>query len=458
MSAQKRSLGERLATGILWAAFFFAVGFAVANLAVVQNTLIAFNSGAYRERRATVRDPLDRQLKIWKKVPHALDGGAVLVGAEYSKSLALMLVDEDGKVLHRWQAENRLFNPGTLGWWKQVTTDEGFAIHDAALLPGGDVIFLQALMDVNNFRGQRLARMDKDSHILWEVPGNYHHMIDIAGDPERIFTISSRLAGNLPGAGRPLKGVAYMEDWIESFGMDGKKLGEWSVTDAFARSPYHNWVSSFELDPDMRESQRVNMPDGRTLYDLLHLNSVQYLDASRIASVPNAREGDLLLSFRGLDLIAAMRPSTGQIVWAMKGPWRHQHTVRAEPDGYIYLYDNEGRRFVTSYDERTPVEQKESRILRYRAGTGLIDEIYSGLDIYSAFLGYYHPLSGGNWLISSPQHAAIVVVSPEKKVIWTMRTFDSMELGQAPRAKQISSVHYYPAGYLPFLNAQGKTP
>jgi len=442
----------------LGAFFLICVGYNLASVESISRALKYYTSyKAVLERRTYAKDPLDKQLTVWSRAPHALEGGALLIGSEYSQNLALMLVDEQGHILHRWQAENKLFNPNVLQWWKTIAMEEGFSLHDALLQPNGDVIFIQKLMDVNNFSGQRLARMDRDSNILWQVPGNFNHFIEIAGNPQHIYVPDSRLVKELPEVGPKLNNTSYLEDWIVAFTLDGRKINEWSVVDAFARSPYRHWLTSFAIDPDMDDVQRIEMPDGRVLYDLFHLNSVQYLDAVKARALPGAIEGDLLLSFRGLNALAVLRPSTRQIVWAAKGPWQHQHNVRVGNDGKLYIYDNEGKRVVTSYDGRTPTEAKLTRLVTYNPFNGQLDEIWSGQDLYSAYLGYYYHLPNGSWILSSPQHASIFVVSPEKAITWMLRTVPDPTPGEVPHRKQISTVHYYSAAELSFLKISETT-
>jgi hypothetical protein len=450
MPGENSSAFEKIAKVVLRTAVVFGIGFAVAESESVQKVLNDILSGALKDELSQyTNETLESHLTVWSTAPHALDGGAVLIGPEYSKQLALLLVNEEGHVLHRWQVENRIFNTEELAWWKALTLYEGFAIDDAHLLPSGDVIFIQLDMGVNNYRGQRLARMDRDSHILWQVPGNFHHHIDIAQD--RIFAITSRLIDEVPEAGPKLTNIRYLDDWVETYTLDGKRTDGWSITDAFVHSPYRNWLASFDIDvPDV---QRITTFDGQTLYDLTHINSVQYLDALKAKALPRAQAGDLLISFRALSALAVFRPSTRQIVWACKGPWRHQHNAQVGQDGMLYIYDNDGRQTVASSEGGRPIEQKLSSVIRYDPFTGQKEDIFASTDLHSFFLGDYAPLSGGKWIVDSPLHARVLVLSPKKKVLWELRTVSYEQPNEIPRRKEISMMHYYPASALSFLTA-----
>jgi hypothetical protein len=451
MSEDERGIMEKAATAIIRAALFFIAGFVVAQMPPVQHALTAAMSHEGRsELLQYTSDAVDKGITTWSTKPHALKGGAVLLGIKFSTGLALLLVGEDGHILHRWTAENRIFNPDILTWWGTVTTRKGFSVDDAQLLPQGDVILIQVQMDVNNFRGQRLVRLDSESHVVWQVPGNFHHLIDLAGNPQSIYTTTSRLVTALPEVGPPIKNVGYMEDWVEVYTMDGKKTHEWSIIDAFARSPYRTWLTSFEIDiPDL---QRINIPRGHILYDLFHLNSVQYLDAMKAKALPGAQEGDLLLSLRGLNALAVFRPKTGTIVWAGKGPWRHQHNARVDDDGKLYIFDNEGRQVIKPDAWAQAKEELQTRVIRYNPYNGQMEEIFASPQLNSFYLGNYQQLADGSWLICSPQRSRIFLLSADKSIDWEMRTVPNLAVEDVPLGKQISMMHYYPASALSFLN------
>jgi hypothetical protein len=432
---------KRAAIGVLGLGIF-CLGIHAGHLYSVQSLKTYATQGQLEaEMLPYANDPLDRQLTVRSKVTDALEGGALLIGVQYSKSLACLLVDGQGRVLKRWDVEHRLFNPAIMQWWrKEIPMSEGFGIDDARLLPGGSIVFSQTLTNVNSFRGQRLALMDRDSRILWQVPGNFHHFIDIAGIPPTIYTLTAHLRNDFPYVASAQDKVSFLDDYVEIYAMDGKKLDEISIVQAFQRSPYGNWLSSFEIS--LPELQRVVQPDGAVLYDLLHTNSVQYLDAFNAAALPFARSGDLLLSFRGLNAIAVLRPSSRQIVWVTKGPFLHQHDAEVR-DGKAYIYDNEG--LGTTVDS-------PSRVIRYDPTTNAAFEVYSSPALHTPYLGNYDRLPDGSWIISAPQRGRVIVVTPAKQVVWELRTIPDFARVVIPHRKEISFVHYYPGSQLRWLN------
>lgn len=451
MAHTKRSPLEKIATIILLAAGLFSAGFYAAQSKYGKSAVDVASGNQWRmDMQSYAHDPLDKQLAVWGTAADALEGGAVLIGAEYSQGLAMLLINGEGKVLNRWTLENKVFNPDISQWWKTLNMTEGFAIDDAHLMHNGDAIFVQENMDVNNYRGQRLARMDKDSHIVWQVIGNFHHYLHVDEAAGKIYAISSRLRDEVPQVGPKLQNVTYLDDWVEVFTTDGKRLDGWSITDAFANSPYREWLTSFEMN--VPEVQRITTQDGKLLYDLFHINSVQHLDAAAARALPGGEAGDILISMRTLSALVLFRPSTQQIVWAGKGPFLHQHSAQVRTDGKLYLYDNEGRQVVTSLDGVTPFEQTQSRVIRFDPFTNRVEEVAAAAELKSFFLGNYEQTPSGAWVVSSPEQARVAVMSPKAdKVIWQLRTVPYPEQYEVPRWKRISFMHYYPPSALTFL-------
>jgi len=452
-------IAATLAAIILWTFIIFCAALWTSQTDTFQRVLKDFDSGvAQAELLPYAKDSFDKQLTVWKDIPNALQGGALLIGSQFHLNPALMLVDGDGKILHSWDLEKQLFNRDILSWWKEPLSLDVFAVDDAHLLPDGDVIFTQDLRDLQNFRGQRLARMDWNSHILWQATGAFHHEFDIGGSPRKIYAMLSEMRAELPFIGPKLKNVHYLDDVICAYSLQGKKLDSWPISEAFVNSSYRNLYASFEIDlPDI---QRIKSPDGKqVLYDPVHLNSVQYLDAVHAKAIPLAQEGDLLISLRGINTLAVLRPSSRKIIWASTGPWRHQHYARVGDDGKLYVYDNEGAGVhFTETANRELKEELQSRVLRYDPLNANWDEIYSSPRLHSYWRGYYYALSGGYTIISSPQQSRVIVVTRDKKVVWELRGVPDRDMQVVPYQKQISTVRYYPPDALAFLKQQGNKP
>ena len=88
-----------------------------------------------------------------------------------------------------------------------------------------------------------------------------------------------------------------------------------------------------------------------TGFDVFHANAVKILDRT-IEGL--CRKGDLLLSFRSLDLLAVIDPVGGALRWTW-GPGRleEQHDPSLLENGRILVFDNGTRRGESTASSRS---------------------------------------------------------------------------------------------------------
>jgi hypothetical protein len=138
---------------------------------------------------------------------------------------------------------------------------------------------------------------------------------------------------------------------------------------------------------------------GKTAYDLIHMNSVTYAG------------GDLVFSGKGVNAVYRVRRSSGKIVWKLGGthrreslrvlrdPYRRvplaaQHDARVWPDGTVSAHDN------GEFEHR-----RLPRIARYRIDARkrtatLVEDVRDRRLHASYCCGSGTRLSGGRWLVS----------------------------------------------------------
>src|ERR1700753_1173108 len=123
MAGKQHNLSARAAEGgrrFLKLFLVFFLGFVVAHTDTVQRIEKNAGNGELADAVfSNVNDSYDQQIFV-QGIPHALQGGAVLIGPEFSRRLALLLVGEGGQILHRWTVDNDLFNPEIGQWWKKL--------------------------------------------------------------------------------------------------------------------------------------------------------------------------------------------------------------------------------------------------------------------------------------------------------------------------------------------------
>jgi hypothetical protein len=188
----------------------------------------------------------------------------------------------------------------------------------------------------------------------------------------------------------------YLEDFVVVLSPDGEQLKKVSLTRAMAQS-------RFKL-------LHLAIPD-YALGDPLHANSVQYITAEQAKSFPFAKEGDVLLSFRDMSALAVVSIETGEMVWAMRGPWLWQHDASLLPNGHITLFDNLGG-FR---------DDNAARVLEVDPKTGAVLWSYQGDEsrpFHSPLRSSVETLPNGNVLITESDGGRIFEVTRQGEIVW----------------------------------------
>ena len=107
-----------------------------------------------------------------------------------------------------------------------------------------------------------------------------------------------------------------------------------------------------------------------SLSDPFHHNDIDVLSEDRAALFPDFEAGDLLLSFRSINLIVAIDPDTLKVKWYKTGEFSRQHDPDWSPDGSITLYDNQSHN-VYSRILRFDLETNETTVALDGAEHGL---------------------------------------------------------------------------------------
>jgi hypothetical protein len=285
------------------------------------------------------------------------------------------LVDLRGRVVQRWRYEfdracpGRGAEPGDLGrtWWRRVR-----------LLPNGDLLAI--------FDYLAVIRLDRDSRLLWARCAGYHH--DLVTDREgRILILKAEL-GELETDGGPR---TVVEEFVERLSAEGEPEGKFSLLAALAESPHRATLLGAPADEP----------------DLLHANSLVLL-RGRIPSPSGAfAAGNLLVSMRALDLVAAFDPARRSVTWALVGPWRAQHEATETEEGTLVVFSNLDRNGsrVVEVDPRT-----EQVVWSYEDGFS------------SPVCGASQRLSNGNTMVVDSTGGRAFEVTRGGRVVWEFRS------------------------------------
>jgi hypothetical protein len=380
------------------------------------------------------------------------DGFTLVTTTEASRAT---LLDMRGNIVHRWELPFSRSWP-TAPHVRRPLSDDRVHWFRGYLYPNGDLLAVYHALGDTPY-GYGLAKMDRDSNLLWTFSANVHHDVDV-GEDGTIFTLTQKYVDPPPGA--PKCGDSrHLADYLVVLSPQGKKLKEIPILEAFRDSPFALLLSAIDkpivkgAPPSVISPVPSAIGDLDTVAalspmshdprhgDLLHVNSVRVLRQSQAARFPLFKAGDVLLSVRNLDALAVLNVDTGRVVWAARGPWRRQHDADFLDNGNLLVYDNLG-------------SLAQSRVLEYNPQTQAIAWSYTGENStpIQAFLrGTVDRLANGNTLIVDPDGQRILEVTPAKKRVWECCCpVHSQERDEDPFRGAITGARRYPAD-LPFL-------
>lgn len=305
---------------------------------------------------------------------------------------AAHLIDMDGRVVHEWRRPySEVWNEQSAV--KKPQPDSLILMDKARLLPNGDLLAIYAAAGDTPW-GYGMVKMDRDSDVIWSYLAHTHHDFDIAPDG-RILVLTNAFSSDKPeGLGK--LDEPYLEDFVVVLSPDGEELKKIPLTRALAQSRFkllHLAIPSYALG------------------DPLHANSVQYITAEQARSFPFANEGDVLLSYRDISAVAIVSVETGEMVWAMRGPWLWQHDASLLSNGHITLFDNLGG-FR---------EENAARVLEIDPRSGAVMWSYQGDEahpFHSPLRSSAETLPNGNVLITESDGGRIFEVTRAGEIVW----------------------------------------
>jgi hypothetical protein len=328
-----------------------------------------------------------------------------------------LLIDMRGEVVHQWHVPfSKLWpDPPHL---RGPIRDEAVYFNDGHVYPNGDLlVVIEGPINLHNSsNGYGLARLDKNSNVLWKYAEKCHHDLDV-GEDGTIYVLTNEIVESVPkGLGRIP--TPCMVDQVHILSPEGKALKKIALLEALNDSPYAPLLGLFEKPGRLGDrSSPGHLTGARTSLfgndvrsrDVLHTNCVKVLNRKLAPKFPLFKEGQLLISMRNIDTIAVLDPNTEKVVWAARGPWQAQHDPSWLDNGHLLLFDNLG-------------SPRSSRVLEYDPNTQAFAWSYPGADgqpFFSRIRGMCQRLSNGNTLVVNSDGREVLEVTTEREVVWS---------------------------------------
>ncbi|MCP5141375.1 MAG: PQQ-binding-like beta-propeller repeat protein [Gammaproteobacteria bacterium] len=306
---------------------------------------------------------------------------------------AAFLIDMAGRTVHEWRL------PFSQAWpdpphVRAPLADEFIYWRKALLFPNGDLLAIYEASGDTPY-GYGLVKVDKDSRLLWRYAQHANH--DVAVDADgRVYTLIHEFR-DTPVPGSRIRELPYLEDYLVVLSPTGEELRRISITEAFRNSEY---AGSLDVIGDA--------PDG---WDAWHTNTVELPTAETLPAFPFLRAGQVVISIRNADLLAAIDIESGKVTWAMTGPWYRQHDPDLLANGHIMLFDNRGHHGPGGGARVLEIDPADARIAwRY---TGSAEEPF-----ISTGRGSQQLLANGNVLITESHQGRIFEVTRDHQIVW----------------------------------------
>jgi hypothetical protein len=263
--------------------------------------------------------------------------------------------------------------------------------------------------------GHGLAKLDKDSRVLWKYRDLCHHDLDV-GEDDTVYAITNEIAKTAP-AGLEYIPTPCLVDCVDVISSKGKWKKRIRLLEAIKDSRYAPLLCMLERPKRFGDVAPPAPPgvtpelfhDERRRRDVLHTNAVKVLPKALATKFPQFKPGQLLLSLRHLDALVVLDPASEKVVWAARGPWRAQHDPSFLANGHLLLFDNMG----------SPLG---SRVLEYDPQTQAFPWSYpaeKGKPFYSRIRGMCQRLPNGNTLIVNSVGGEVFEVTADREVVWS---------------------------------------
>jgi len=220
------------------------------------------------------------------------------------------------------------------------------------------------------------------------TPTDFHDFQQLPSGNYLLATYVPRDHVDLSPYGGP-SDATVLDAEIQEVRPDGTLVSRWNSKDHIALSESGPWWSTITASPP-------KLPDGRTVYDIVHFNSVE-------------PDGDsMIVSLRHTDGVYRVSRADGQVQWKLGGTTTAQSlTVSGDSVGQTFSGQHDARRLgdgtLSVFDNGTRAN-RSPRVVRFQidatAKTAtLVESLTDGEVTTSPCCGSARRLASGGWLV-----------------------------------------------------------
>ena len=311
------------------------------------------------------------------------------------------LLGPDGRIVHAWNIP--WFRPGY-----------------AYLTPAGTLLARGRLLQQTGIgwdyvpdKADILVELDWQSNLIWRWEGaDLHHGMYRTPNGNTLVIIWSplpdrfheRICGGLPKDYWDTvlkKDPNFREFLLEGMGVGGRPKMDGHYGDSIVEvdprgTIVKQWNTFDHLSPE-EEPTCAFCPS----FEWTHANSIEM-----------TADGDVLVSFREISLVARIDWETGKVRWKYGRPIiSHQHDPSETPGGNILIFDNGAHHPI----------QGRTRVVEIDPTTDRVVWQYSGDPVFSfrcLHIGGCQRLPNGNTFICEGECGRLMEVTPDKDICW----------------------------------------
>lgn len=370
-----------------------------------------------KERRA---DPL-----LFMDETGAFPPGYIIIwGAfDFSDSLhAAILIDEKGRVIHKWIPEPDAFREKIDARNKEQKDAENEIKYKTPKdLPQGFSVFPDGSIVFNDGdSGNGMQKINFCSEPVWVKLGRFNHSIEKQKGGRALWTIDGDNVNMLHKIDAET----------------GRTLNVIEISGIMRSNPEHDILSL-----------RNDDLDNKWLNDRWHFNDVEPLPVGYADAFDDFEAGDLLLSSRSLNTLMVVDSVSSKIKWSRIGAFSRQHDPDWQPDGRITVYDNQTRDVFGGSGSEQGDNPRFSRILSIKQGSGGREVLYDGKNdcFYSSIRGKHQVLPDGSILITSSLQGRIMIADRNGETV-----FEFLNKYDEEKTLQVSEAVWVPKDFFDF--------